>query len=368
MLIYRRTSRRCIQVKFLSISLFLLLIRAAPSAGDDVFTVSALRASGHELEDGEYVIDLSGDVHVTDGEVTVTSDSGSVWQQSERALFLNNVMIITDSLEATGDWLYYDKVSGVIRLSGNVEMSDGENILQAREVTYYRESRKATAEDDVIMTGPWLGRVTGQYAMYDRERGSLFVTVDPVLVRVENGDSMTITADRLEFYPDENRAEAQGHSFVDVPSREFTAQSEYLRYFGDDDRFELMGSPEIDYPGGYLSGDWMEIVLQDGNLSSVRVEGETDGFFTDEGTAPPSETWFRSQRALFSWENNGDIESIELTGSVFVNMKGGGEAAERAETNTISGEHLLAEFDNGEIERIVVTGSVRGTYSYSGEF
>ncbi len=337
-------------------------------SGADVFTVSALHASGRELPDGELVIDLSGDVSVTDGEVLVTSDSGTVWQESERAVFIGNVHVTTDTLTATAERLYYDRVSGVVRLTGNAVLTDGENVIEAREVTWYRESGKATAEDDVIMTGPWMGRVTGQYALYDRERGSLFVTVDPVLKRVENGDSMTVVADRLEFFPDENRAEAQGNAFVDAPAREFTASSEYLRYYGDDDRFELMGSPEIYSPDGDISGDWMEIIMRDGNLSTVRVEGGADGYFMDEGIDPPSETWFSSQRALFLWAANSDIESIELSGSVFVSMKGGGEAADRAETNTVSGEHLIVEFDRGEMERIVITGSVRGTYSYSGEF
>jgi hypothetical protein len=194
------------------------------------------------------------------------------------------------------------------------------------------------------------------------------VTVDPVLQRVEDGDTMTVVADRLEFFPDENRAEAQGNAFVDVPARDLTASSEYLKYFGDDDRFELLGSPEVLSPDGDISGDWMEIVMRDGNLSSVRVEGGADGYMIDESVDPPSETWFRSQRALFTWAASGDIESVELTGSVFVSMKGGGEAAERAETNTVLGEHLVAEFSGGEMERIVITGTVRGTYSYSGEF
>jgi lipopolysaccharide export system protein LptA len=348
--------------------LLLTLVAGASLSGADVFTASALHASGRETEDGELVIDLSTDVHVTDGEVVVTSDSGTVWQQSERAVFIGNVHVTTDTLTATGERLYYDRIAGIVRLTGNAVLTDGENVIEAREVTWFRESEKATAEDDVIMTGPWLGRVTGQYAMYDRERGSLFVTVDPVLQRVEDGDSMTVLADRLEFFPDENRAEAQGNASVDVPAREFTATSEYLKYFGDDDRFELLGSPEVLSPDGDLSGDWMEIIMADGNLSTVRVEGGADGYISDESVTPPSETWFQSQKALFTWTSSGDIESIELTGSVFVSMKGGGEAAERAETNTVLGEHLIAEFSGGEMDRIIITGSVRGTYSYSGEF
>jgi lipopolysaccharide export system protein LptA len=354
--------------RLLTVRAALLLLVTAAGATSDVFTVSALRASGRETEDGEVVIDLSGNVSVTDGDVLVTSDSGTVWQQSERAVFVGDVTVTTDTLTASGDLLYYDRAGGVVRLTGNAVLTDGDNVIEAREVTWFRESGKATAEDDVVMTGSWMGMVTGQYAMYDRARGSLFVTVDPVLRRVENGDSMTVTADRLEFFPDENRAEAQGNAFVDVPAREFTAESEYLRYEGDDETFELIGSPVVRSPDGDLSGDWMEVVMRDGSLSTVRVEGGADGYFTDEGVDPPSETWFQSQRALFTWTAGGDIESIVLDGSVSVSMKGGGEAAERAETNTVRGEHLVAEFSGGEMDRIIVTGSVRGTYSYSGAF
>lgn len=358
-----RISRRSIPARSIWSSLPLLLFAIAAA---DVFTVNADRAFGRELDGGEAVIDLDGNVEVTDGEVTVTSDSGTVWQGSGNAVFYRNVVVVADTLTGTSDFLEYLKEAGMITMTGNVVLTDGESIVEADEVVYFRTSGKATARGSVLMTGPWLGSVEGEYALYDRDRGSLFVTVDPVLRRMESGDSLTLTADRLEFFPDDNTAEAQGNAFVDMPSREFTSSSEYLRYFGDEDRFELFGSPVMTTGDGEIEGDWMEIIMDgDQGPSAVRIEGGASGYFIDRGLQPPSETWFSSERAFFALEE-GDPDSVMLTGSARLTVKSGGQAADREEMNTVTGNTFVIRFEDGDAAEVVVSGSVTGTYSYRG--
>ncbi|MCK4806446.1 MAG: hypothetical protein KAT09_02305, partial [Candidatus Aegiribacteria sp.] len=249
-------------------------------AGVGVFTTTADRAVSRDTDSHELVIDLIGNVVVTDGEVTVTSDSGTVWQESGNAVFYSNVTVEADTLTGTSHYLEYIKEAGMITMTGSVILTDGETVLEAGEVVYFRESGKATARENVIMTGPRIGRVEGQYALYDRDRGSLFITVDPVLRRVEGEDSLVVTADRMEFFPDENLAEAQGNASVSMPGKDFYSMSEYLRYFGNEDRFELFGSPMLESEDMELSGDWMEILLESsGDPRSIRVEGGASGYF-----------------------------------------------------------------------------------------
>lgn len=345
-------------------SLLLLLPLVAVGAG--IFTATAERAVARELESGEVVIDLVENVSVTDGEVTVTSDSATVWQESGNAVFYRNVRVEADTLTGTSEYLEYLKNAGMITMTGEVVLTDGETVVEAEEVVYFRGSGKATARENVVMTGPWLGRVEGQYALYDRERGSLFITVDPVLRRAENGDSLIVTADRLEFFPEDNSAEAQGNAVVSMPDMNFTASSEYLRYFGDEDRFELFGSPVLLSEDAELAGDWMEIILNSsGDPESVRIEGGASGYFRDDGVEPPAETWFSSERAFFSFEDS-EPDSVMLTGSASLKMKSGGEAASRDEMNTVRGNTFVIKFENGNAVEVIVSGSVTGTYSYRG--
>lgn len=345
----------------------LLLALLAVASVADVFTVTADRADGRSLEDGEAVLDLYGNVHVTDGEVTVTSDSGTVWQESGNARFFGSVTVVSDTLSGTADFLEYLKDAGMLTMTGGVTLTDGETVVEAGEVVYFRLSGKATARDSVVMTGPWLGRVTGEYALYDRERGSLFVTVEPVLIRVESGDSMTVTADRLEFFPDDNSAEAQGNALVLIPSREFTSSSEYLRYFGDEDRFELFGSPVLTTADGEIQGDWMEVLMDESSgPAAIRVEGGASGSFIDRGLEPPSETSFSSQSAFFTMEG-GEPDSVRLTGSATLTIRSGGEAAAREEMNTVTGNIFIIRFERGDATEVIVSGSVTGTYSYRGD-
>jgi lipopolysaccharide export system protein LptA len=331
-----------------------------------IFTTTANRAVTRDADTEELVIDLIGDVVVTDGEVTVTSDSGTVWQGSGNAEFFSNVTIEADSLTGSSDYLEYIREAGMITLSGSVVLTDGETLLEAREVVYFRESGKATARQNVVMTGPDIGRVEGQYALYDRDRGSLFITVDPVLVRVEDGDSLIVIADRLEFFPDDNSAEAQGNASVSMPVMELYSTSEYLRYYGNEDRFELFGSPVLESKDAEMSGDWMEILLESsGDPRSVRIEGDASGHFMDNGVDPPAEAWFTSQRAFFTFLNS-EPDSVLLAGSATLQMKSGGDAASRNEMNTVRGNTLRIIFENGEAVEVIVSGSVRGTYSYLG--
>ena len=343
-----------------------VLLMALLAAGSGVFTTSSDRAFSREAEDGELVIDLVGNVSVTDGDVTVTSDSGTVWQNSGNAFFYGNVVVTADTLTGTSSYLHYIKEAGMVTMTGDVELTDGETVLNAGEVVYFRQSGKATAREDVVMRGPSLGYVEGQYALYDRERGSLFITVDPVLRRVVDGDSLTVTADRLEFFPDDNSAEAQGNAVVLMPARDFTSTSEYLRYFGDEDRFEFFGSPVLESEDGELSGDWMEIELdQSGDPRRVRVEGDASGYFLDTGQDPPAETWFSSESAYFAFQG-GDPDSVRLTGAALLRMVSGGEAASRDEMNTVRGNSMTISFENGEAVEVTVSGHVTGTYSYRG--
>lgn len=342
-----------------------LLLTAASAALAGVFTVSATSASGAESEDGELVIDLVGDVEVTDGEITVTSDSGRVWQQAGRALFRGDVYIESDTLSASSDMLVYDRAAGTAVLTGRVALTDGENVLRADEVTWYRSMGKAVARGDVHMTGPWLGDVTGRYAMYDSDRGSIFVTSEPMLRRLEEGDSLIITADRLEFLPDSDRAEAQGNAVLRYPSEDIVAVSEFLVFSGRDESVEMLGGPVVTSTDGELSGNWIRAELAEGEIRSIRIEGAADGHLLDSQEAPPSETWFSSEKAFFSF-SAGEPDSIDLQNSVTLVYRAGGEAASREESNTVSGQHLLVRYVDGSIESVTVTGSVSGTYSYIG--
>lgn len=360
----KKVSLRFIQARLNLNSLTLLLSVSAVGAG--VFTATADRAVARELDSGEVVLDLAQNVVVTDGEVTVNSDSAVIWQDAGNALFLGNVIAEMDTLTGTCDYLEYLKDAGMVTMTGDVILTDGETVVEAEEVVYFRGSAKATARENVIMTGPWFGRVEGQYALYDRDRGSLFVTVDPVLRRAEDGDSLIVTADRLEFFPDDNSAEAQGNVFVTMPEMDFTSTSEYLRYYGDEDRFELFGSPVLLFEKGDMSGDWMEILLESsGDPESVRIEGDASGYFLDSGVDPPAETWFSSERAFFSFEES-EPDSVMLTGFASLQMKSGGEAAQRDEMNTVRGNTFIIKFEDGNATEVIVSGSVTGTYSYRG--
>ncbi|MCK5786826.1 MAG: hypothetical protein KAH54_09760 [Candidatus Sabulitectum sp.] len=329
-----------------------------------VFTVTSDNALTTELENGESILELHDNVVVTDDQVTVTSNSATIYQDSERAEFTGNVQVDADTLTASGNFLSYSRITGVMVLQGNAVLTDGSSVLSANQVDWFRFRDKATAKGAVVLQGDWLGMVQGEYALYDRERQSLFVTVDPILTRIEGSDTTVITADRLEFFEDGERAEAQGNALVSMQPDGMETSSEYLRYFGEEERMELIGHPEISGDQGTIQGDWMEILLDPGGaLSFLRIEGAASGDIEDQGTTIN----FNSQRAEFAFLPSGDdLDSLLLQGSAVLNVAG--EDSVRVEVNTISAEEIVVRFLSGEADKIVARGYVNGTYSWSGEF
>ncbi|MCD4707975.1 MAG: hypothetical protein K8S62_09580 [Candidatus Sabulitectum sp.] len=343
---------------------FAILLCVCVSSIAGVFTVTSDDASTTELENGESILELNGNVVVTDDQVTVTSNSAIIYQDSERAEFTGNVHVDADTLSASGYFLSYSRITGIMILKGNAVLTDGSSVLTADQVDWFRFRDKATARGSVVLQGDWLGMVQGEYALYDRERQSLFVTVDPILTRVEGSDTTVITADRLEFFEDGERAEAQGNACVSMGSGGMETSSEYLRYFGEEDRMELIGSPEIAGEEGTIRGDWMEILLNsDGAVNFLRIEGAASGDLEDQETTIN----FSSQRAEFAFLPSGDdLDSLLLQGGAVLNVAG--EDSVRAEVNTISAEEIVIRFLSGEADEIMGRGAVRGTYSWSGEF
>lgn len=329
-----------------------------------VFTVTSDNASTTELENGESILELNGNVVVADDQVTVTSRSATIYQDSERAEFTGDVFVVADTLNASGNFLSYSRITGVMVLTGDALLTDGSSTLTANQVDWFRFRDMATAKGSVLLQGDWLGEVQGEYALYDRERQSLFVTVDPILTRIDNADTTIITADRLEFFEEGERAEAQGNASVIMRPSMMETSSEYLRYFGEEERMELIGSPEIISDEGTIRGDWMEILLDAGGaINFLRIEGAASGDLEDQGTTMN----FLSQRAEFAFIPSGDdLDSLLLQGSAVLNVSG--EDSVRAEVNTISAEEIVIRFISGEADEIMARGNARGTYSWSGEF
>lgn len=342
------------------LSVFLLVSSIVTA---DVFTVTSDHATSTEMESGESILELQGNVVVTDDQVTVTSDSATIYQTSERAEFTGNVLVVSDTLTATGYFLSYSRISGVLLLSGNATLTDGQSTLNANNIEWFRFRNMATAKESVVLQGEWLGKVEGEYALYDRDRQSLFVTLDPVLTRVEGSDTTVITADRLEFFEEGERAEAQGNAIVLMQSSNMETLSEYLRYFGEEKRMELIGSPVITSDDGTITGDWMEGLFDMGGaLRFLRIEGAATGDMEDNASVVN----FHSQRAEFAFLSNANqLDSLLLQGTAVLNISG--EDSIRTEVNTISAEEIVIRFSFGDAEEIMARGSAMGTYSWTGE-
>ncbi len=112
--------------------------------------------------------------------------------------------------------LFGNAKTRVFRYLGNVEITQGDIFITADEVLgKYNEQDKletVVCENNVVITKGAGMQASSQRAEYDVDKGVIVLTEGPELMQHGN----VLTADKVIFYVDEDRSEAEGNVQVKV--------------------------------------------------------------------------------------------------------------------------------------------------------
>ena len=113
-----------------------------------------IRSDSLSLKSKDRVFVYTGNVNVTQGDMTLISDlvEGKYTEQNkiEQLVAKNNVTITRgEELKARGEQALYNAVAGTVTLTENPEVEQNGSILTADKITIYLADNRSVAEGDV---------------------------------------------------------------------------------------------------------------------------------------------------------------------------------------------------------------------------
>ncbi len=340
---------------------------------------------------GETVIELSQNVRVVHGDVTVTGDHGTSYTEKRITTLRGHVRVTQETLVMTGeegeyrqtedlaiirrnvhivdrgriidcDEARYSRTTGQAWLIGHVVGRDSTSVLHTDRLLYDRITGRSEAFDNVEITSKSQGIVVrGHHGIFDRNRSEGLVDRDPVLVSgPDDPEPVTVVSDTMRVYPDSSRASA--YYRVRIIKGNTVTQCDSAMVFDDQKRVELYGHPIAKQENVVMRGDRMVAYYNANEVYRVDVFGSA------LITETPKDTLITGRDSQI----RGDEITLHLHGSGIDSLRVTGHAEseyypstpKKSEANSIRGDQMYFRFGKDAIDFVDVAGKADGIYRY----
>ena len=356
----------------------------------DYFDVRADRSELKKIN-GETVLELTDNVRVVHGDVTVNADRGvsftvqrltqlfghvSVRQESmvmtgeegeyrqgeDLAILRRNVHIVDQGWEVDCDEVRYSRLTGQAWLVGNVVGRDSTSVLRADRLLYEREIGRAEAFGNVEIANDEEGVIVrGRHGIYYRDRGEGVVDREPTLVSgPDDQEPVTVVADTMRVYPDSSRATA--YYRVKIIKGNTVTQCDSAMIYDDRKRVELFGNPLARQDNVWMKGGRMIAFYDEKEIHRIDLLDAAEiREQPRDSLAAGRDNWMRGDSiSLFLRDN--DVDSVRVTGKASSEYHP--TTPGKAESNQIVGERMFFRFEKEEIAWVDVSGKAEGVYRY----
>jgi lipopolysaccharide assembly outer membrane protein LptD (OstA) len=361
----------------------------APPASTN-FDVSADRSELKKIN-GETVLELTDNVRIVHGDVTVTADRGISFTIQKRTQLFGNVKVVQQTLTMTGDegeylqnedlaivrkhvhivdrgWqvdcneVRYSRLSGEAWLLGNVAGHDSSTTIHADRLLYRRLTEEAEAFDNVQMTNAKEDiLVTGDHGTYYRARGLGLVDRNPRLVSgTKDEEPVTVIADTMRVFPDSSRATA--YYKVSIIKGTAVTQCDSAMVYDDRKQVELFGKPLARQNNMFMQGDHMKAFYDAKEIHRIDITGHAEIRETPrDSLVVGRDNWMKGDDITLYLHNN-DVDSVWVKGNAQSEYHPASPS--KVESNRIQGNKMFMRFGDKEIDWVDVQGQASGTYRY----
>ncbi len=299
----------------------LAVLSASPAAGQErrepvqIEEAGVLRATGIDE-----IFDLSESVRLSHGNTVLTSDR-----------------------------VLYDRLNGIVHLTGSVRMIRDTSTLTADAATYYESDQRAIAKgrvrldddlDDVVLKGDRM--------VFTQEPHRVLATGGPDMVWQQGESRITIESRQLAYYFTESnnllKALATDSVVVVDEGAEVTVYCESAEYLKSTQSARFSGEPRL-------------IKHQEDDESAIVVSGDSMTYAFDGRAADVFDSVKVVKGSLegrcdtLRYDNEG--QKIELRSNPLI----------RSAHSEITGDHILLELVEGRVSSAVVTGQAAGSYA-----
>lgn len=284
---------------------------------------NVLRSKKGEYRSSTKELFFKDSVTLKNPEYEMYGDTLKYMPETSTAYFLGPTVIRGKDLLIYTDKGWYNTKTEKSLLTGRSYVVFETNYIKGDTILYDRKTGKGEAHGyfEAIDTVN-KGILSGEYGIFDQEKGSMMTTGKALLTMIFEKDSLFLHADTLRGYKSEEAGGNKTFAYYNVRffKSDLQGKCDSLVYNESDSLMRMYKDPILWNEENQLSADYMQLLL---------VENK--------------------------------VKQITLLNNCFISSK-----ADTVGFNQIKGKTILGKFKNDELEYIEVTGNGESVY-YAGE-
>ncbi len=287
---------------------------------------------------------------------------------------IGNVIFKHGDLSLRSQRAVWYRTAGQVVFIDSVRMEDPDQILTADRVTYYKNSRKVVADENVVFFSKKEdAKVTGGHGEYDRVKKFVVFSQSPSLIlKPDKGDStITVTAKLMEYYIDEEKGIAKEK--VRITKADMTATCDEATWINRGDKIILKGAPEAEKQNDRLTGEKMQLVIQDDQVRKIEVEGNAKAShleIIDSLNQTTRESFLAAKKMVFFLEDE-KLKQVRACGNAtsihYPQSTREVEEKFTVDKNEASGDTIDLFLSDEQLNRVLIKGGAMGTYIFPSE-
>lgn len=287
---------------------------------------------------------------------------------------IGNVIFKHGDLNLKSHRAVWYRTAGQVVFIDSVRIEDPDQILTADRVTYYRNSRKVVADGNVVLFSKKEdSKITGGHGEYDRVKKLVLFTQSPSLIlKPGKGDStITVTAELMEYHIDEEKGIAREK--VRIIKADMIATCGEATWISREEKIILAGGPEANKQNDRLTGEKMQLIIQDDRVSKIEVEGNAKAShleIADSLSQTARESFLAAKKMIFSLEDE-KLKQVEACGNAtsIYHPQSTRESGTKpsVDKNEASGDTIDLFLFDDRMNRVLIRGGAMGTYTFPHE-
>ncbi|MFQ6091162.1 MAG: LPS assembly protein LptD [bacterium] len=317
---------------------------------------------------------LEGDVEIVQSMRTIRADRVEYFERTREVIARGDPVQILGSekgVTAVGGHVGYnlDSESGHLTTAPSLVKRSEDNQIEATltgdMIELYSQESRAVARGDSVQLSDLRNNLEllGKNVSYHYDREYAVATGRPTIVRRDEEEKllMTLVSDTVEVFSRDDRLVAAGD--VRIEREKFVAESGRAFICNNGERVILKGNPVLRQSTNRLTGDEIELTLEDSKVTRVQTTGRARAISTSrkDTTGERVELSELTGGEITLYLRDEEAENLVVAGnasSLYHLREGRGEGAR----NEASGDTITLFFLQGEIDRTLVVGGARGTY------
>lgn len=310
-------------------------------------------------------IELFGHVKIIRDTTTITSDQGKYYGNERRAEVSSNVRLVRGVSILTSAFGQYYVEEKRSHFSGNVRLVDTSSAITCSDLTYFEPEAKSIAIGDVrVVNLSNSATIFGDSLVHFDSTKYSIVPKNPKLVQIDTTssgtiDTLVVISKIMESYQDSTERFIATDS-VEMARGELSSRSGRTTFYITKDLIILQHHPIVWQAMNQITGDSIDVHLQDKKLRSVHVSGHAVAISRSDSAYRNRYDQLTGRELTMSFAN-------DQLDSVFVNLNATSlyylyDKDKPDGANKSSGDKIYINFIEGKIDRIKIVGGVQGQY------